>query len=110
MSGLVATMKTENEQKLTSTVEAVREDEKNRFSKETKEIKQRMEEDKAQAIAEAVASNQEQLKILKDVSCFIDVYFLCIRTSVAIQFKGIRAPTSVRSIHTNKRKNCRFRK
>lgn len=110
MSGLVATMKTENEQKLTSTVEAVREDEKNQFSKEMEEMKQRMEEDKAQAIAEAVTSSQEQLKILKDVSCFIDVYFLCIHTSVAIPFKGIRAPASVRSIHTNERKNCRLRK
>lgn len=103
-------MKTENEQKLTLTVEAVREDEKNCFSKEMEEIKKRMEEDKAQAIAEAVASNQELLKILKDVSSFIDVYFLCICTSVAIQFKRIRAPVSVRSIHTNERKNCRLRK
>ena len=64
----MATMKTENEQKLTTTVETVREDEKNRFSKEMEEMKQLLEEDKAQAVAEAVTSIQEQLKVLKDVS------------------------------------------
>ena len=64
----MATMKTENEQKLTATVETVREDEKNRFSKEIEEMKQLLEEDKAQAVAEAVTSIQEQLKVLKDVS------------------------------------------
>ena len=64
----MATMKTENEQKLTATVETVREDEKNRFSKEMEEMKQLLEEDKAQAVAEAVTSIQEQLKVLKDVS------------------------------------------
>lgn len=68
MSGVMATMKTENEQKLTATVETVREDEKNRFSKEMEEMKQLLEEDKAQAMAEAVTSIQEQLKVLKDVS------------------------------------------
>ena len=68
MSGVMATMKTENEQKLTATVETVREDEKNRFSKEMEEMKQLLEEDKAQAVAEAVTSIQEQLKVLKDVS------------------------------------------
>ena len=66
----MTTMKLENEQKLTATVEAVKEDEKNRFSKEMEEVKQHLEEDKAQAIAEAVTSIQEQLKILKDVSDF----------------------------------------
>ena len=64
----MATMKTENEQKLTATVETVREDEKNRFSKEMEEMKQLLEEDKAKAVAEAVISIQEQLKVLKDVS------------------------------------------
>ena len=64
----MATMKTENEQKLTAAVEAVREDEKNRFSKEMEEMKQLLEEDKTQAVAEAVTSIQEQLKLLKDVS------------------------------------------
>ena len=64
----MATMKTENEQKLTAAVEAVREDEKNRFSKEMQEMKQLLEEDKTQAVAEAVTSIQEQLKLLKDVS------------------------------------------
>ena len=64
----MATMKTENEQKLNATVETVREDEKNRFSKEMEEMKQLLEEDKAQAVAEAVTSIQEQLKVLKDVS------------------------------------------
>ena len=68
MNGVMATMKTENEQKLTATVETVREDEKNRFSKEIEEMKQLLEEDKAQAVAEAVTSIQEQLKVLKDVS------------------------------------------
>lgn len=68
MSGVMATMKTENEQKLTAAVETVREDEKNRFSKEMEEMKQLLEEDKAQAVAEAVTSIQEQLKVLKDVS------------------------------------------
>ena len=34
----MATMKMENEQKLTATVETVREDEKNRFSKEMEEM------------------------------------------------------------------------
>ena len=68
MSGVMATMKTENEQKLNATVETVREDEKNRFSKEMEEMKQLLEEDKAQAVAEAVTSIQEQLKVLKDVS------------------------------------------
>ena len=68
MSGVMATMKTENEQKLNATVETVREDEKNRFSKEMEEMKQLLEEDKAQAMAEAVTSIQEQLKVLKDVS------------------------------------------
>ena len=71
MSDIVATMKLENEQKLTASVETVKEDEKNRFSKEIEEIKQRLEEDKAQAMAEAVASIQEQLKTLKDVSYFL---------------------------------------
>ena len=68
MSSVTATMKTENKQKLTATVETVREDEKNRFSKEIEEMKQLLEEDKAQAVAEAVTSIQEQLKVLKDVS------------------------------------------
>ena len=63
-------MKLENEQTLTATVEAVKEDEKNQFSKEMEEIKQHLEEDKVQAIAEAVTSIQEQLKTLKDVSDF----------------------------------------
>ena len=53
MSGVMATMKTENEQKLTATVETVREDEKNPFSKGMEEMKQLLEEDKAQAVAEA---------------------------------------------------------
>lgn len=70
MSGIVTSMKTENEQKLTATVEAVKEDEKNRFSKEMEEMKQRIEEEKVRAIDEAVTSIQEQLKRLKDVSCF----------------------------------------
>ena len=70
MSGIVTTMKLENEQKLTTTVEAVKKDEKNRFSKEMEEMRQHLEEDKAQAISEAVTSIQEQLKILKDVSDF----------------------------------------
>lgn len=64
MSNIVTTMKTENEQKLTETVEAVREDERNRFTKEMEEMKQHIEEDKAQT----VMSIQEQLKILQDVS------------------------------------------
>ena len=53
MNGVMATMKTENEQKLTAAVETVREDEKNWFSKEMEEMKQLLEEDKAQAVAEA---------------------------------------------------------
>lgn len=70
MSDIVTTMKLENEQKLTATVEAVKEDEKNRFLKETEKMRQHLEEDKAQDISEAVTSIQEQLKILKDVSDF----------------------------------------
>lgn len=70
MSDIVTTMKLENEQKLTATVEAVKEDEKNRFLKEMEKMRQHLEEDKAQDISEAVTSIQEQLKILKDVSDF----------------------------------------
>ena len=66
----MATMKLENERKLTVIVETVKEDEKNRFSKEIEEIKQHLEENKSQAIAESVTSIQEQLKLLKDVSGF----------------------------------------
>jgi len=73
MSSVVAAMKIENEQKLNASIEATREDEKKQFSKEMEEMKQHIEKDKTQAIAEAeqrVANIQEQLKMLKDVSCF----------------------------------------
>ena len=66
----MTSMKLANEQNLTATVEAVKEDEKNRFSKEMEEMRQHLEEDKAQAISEAVTGIQEQLKLLKDVSDF----------------------------------------
>ena len=68
MSSVMATMKTESEQKLTAAVQAAKEDEKNHFSKEIEEMKQLLEQDKAQAVAEAVTSIQEQLKLLQDVS------------------------------------------
>ena len=66
----MTTMKLENEQEFTATIESVKEDEKNRFSKEIEKIKQHLEETKSQAIAESVTSFQEQLKLLKDVSSF----------------------------------------
>ena len=66
----MTTMKLENEQEFTATIESVKEDEKNRFSKEIEKIKQHLEETKSQAIAESATSFQEQLKLLKDVSSF----------------------------------------
>ena len=74
MNGAVATMKRENEQNLTATIEAVRVVEKKQFLKEMEEMKQHIEKDRVHAVAEAeqnVASIQEQLKMLKDVSLFM---------------------------------------
>ena len=71
MSGIVTAMKTESEQKLTTTIEGIREDEKKQFVKEMEEMKQHIEEEKAQAVVEAEQNAtriQEQLNMLKDVS------------------------------------------
>jgi len=67
-------MKMENEQKLTTTVEAVKQDEKEQFQKELDELKQQMEMDKVQALnreQQKTSCVEEQLKLLKEVSHFL---------------------------------------
>lgn len=71
INGVMTAMKMENEQKLTTTVEAVKRDEKEQFQKELNDLKQCMEVDKAQAVEEERQKTfgvQEQLKMLREVS------------------------------------------
>ncbi|XP_065911075.1 forkhead-associated domain-containing protein 1-like isoform X2 [Dysidea avara] len=69
INGVMSAMKMENEQKLTTTVEAVKQDEKEQFQKELNELKQHMEVDKTQALEreqQKTSSVEEQLKILRE--------------------------------------------
>ena len=73
INGVMSAMKMENEQKLTTTVEAVKQDEKEQFQKELNELKQHMEVDKTQALEreqQKTSSVEEQLKILREVNYF----------------------------------------
>jgi len=73
INGVMTAMKMENEQKLTTAVEAIKKDEKEQFQKELDELKQHMEVENAQALEreqQKTSSVEEQLKLLKEVSHF----------------------------------------